>query len=1096
MRSIVIGVLLLLLCSSYATAAEGDGIFRKVPVTPRSFYFSTAVGSGRGVRIALLDTGLDDAFPLASPNVRCISVVPGVLCGDAGFEHGTLSASVVGGHFTCGGARADCTSSPYDGIAPDAEILVIRVFDTQRESHVSYAVAALGAAEEWGAAVINLSFSSDDYSDPTLRSFIQRLTAKGVIFVVAAGNDGPQLGTVGHPGDMLEVITVGAAAVSCPSLAGEADSVSGCRSRVASFSARGPTTWELPFGAGRQKPDLLAVGEHVVGIHRVSQNGRLWERKATSGTSIAAPVVSGVIALCIEALRLSAAPPERVHVSIMKAILLSTARLLKPLHSEEQQLLKPRSKHASVRTYERYAAALAYSRYSQGAGVLEASAAVKAAREWSDEHPAVNVMPPSIGSSAFRPDDETFWVDWPGSAQGMFSGGPPTLVNVSVCAGLHRREMVTTLVSNEVRVVCVAPMREEGAWVPLVRVLSIAVSVGQEAEEGFCSSFSVLARVTGDVFTELLTPLCERAIVSGGIHVNFGTTSLSSSSSDPTPSLTIPFAFQVIAPPHRSYRVLFDTAHQWVNPVGSARGDEGYASEPLHSSLSSSPVCWVPGDDPHESTVSNSEERNLSEPSGGDHPHTNSALLFLYLAMELHLYVDFFPLVQHSVTAATEAEAERALQQNGVLLLADPELPLTPALRKRIVKAMDAHHLHLIVLGEWHQEEIAEALHPFLRAANASMKASSLCPFPLLAGGADIPSLNALLSEIATYFSMPRVLQFSTDVALDGVLMRRRDRSGSDVMGDPLELADVEPVRSLGYLNGAGAVVDTALAGSWMEGEGRVREGRAEVAACGLPGSQRYRVLHKQSDYTDFWRSSETALAVFGFMETSSNARVALFSDSNCFSDSSRPLRETVERVLAAQAGILLGTVSFAAYDDFIERLSSAESESATGCFEIGLELLRYVHSGEREWFCGPRDERVVTSHSSLNAVKDRQDHSALLREQLLRSSPYRASVSEVVQALLLMAPSRPEGSALATLEAVPWLAAHDRHTISHGALEGKKRRSPQSSRGPAVEVFSSALSSTVPTIIAAATLVAVWCIFFRQSARGARRRRGRGSSG
>ena len=104
------------------------------------------------------------------------------------------------------------------------------------------------------------------------------MSASGTVIVSAIGNDGPLYGTLNNPADMMDVIGVGAITQG---------------RRIARFSSRGMTTWELPLGTGRFKPDFVTFGEQVRGS---SHRGGC---KALSGTSVASPVAAGATALLV-----------------------------------------------------------------------------------------------------------------------------------------------------------------------------------------------------------------------------------------------------------------------------------------------------------------------------------------------------------------------------------------------------------------------------------------------------------------------------------------------------------------------------------------------------------------------------------------------------------------------------------------------------------------------------------------------------------------------------------------------------------------------------------------------------------------------------
>lgn len=111
-----------------------------------------------------------------------------------------------------------------------------------------------------------------------LETAVENLRAAGVVVVASAGNDGPGCGSVNDP----SAIFAGSFAVGATDV----------RDTLAGFSSRGPVSVD---GSGRLKPDVVAPG---VGIRSARRNNNFM---SASGTSAAGPVVTGVVALIIEA---------------------------------------------------------------------------------------------------------------------------------------------------------------------------------------------------------------------------------------------------------------------------------------------------------------------------------------------------------------------------------------------------------------------------------------------------------------------------------------------------------------------------------------------------------------------------------------------------------------------------------------------------------------------------------------------------------------------------------------------------------------------------------------------------------------------------
>jgi uncharacterized repeat protein (TIGR01451 family) len=123
--------------------------------------------------------------------------------------------------------------------------------------------------------VVNNSWGSSNPADDTFRPIVQALRAAGIAPVFASGNPSAGPGSIGSPASIPEAITVGATDID---------------DQVTSFSGRGPSFYE-----GIQKPELTAPGANVKSS--IPYGGYA----NASGTSMAAPHVSGLVALMVSA---------------------------------------------------------------------------------------------------------------------------------------------------------------------------------------------------------------------------------------------------------------------------------------------------------------------------------------------------------------------------------------------------------------------------------------------------------------------------------------------------------------------------------------------------------------------------------------------------------------------------------------------------------------------------------------------------------------------------------------------------------------------------------------------------------------------------
>ncbi|MFI5801552.1 S8 family peptidase [Streptomyces sp. NPDC051561] len=231
---------------------------------------------GTGVKVAVLDTGVDSTHPDLAQQVLDAQNFTSDASAVDGHGHGTHVASTVAGT----GVKSD---GKYKGVAPGAQLLVGKVLSDTGSGADSWILAGMEWAAEQGADIVSMSLGANDNvgTDP-LEEAVDTLSAgDGPLFVVAAGNAGPNAsGTIGTPGSADAALTVGAVDKS---------------DRMASFSSSGPR-----LGDGAIKPDVTAPG---VGIVAARAAGTTMGTPgpdgytAASGTSMATPHVSGAAAL-------------------------------------------------------------------------------------------------------------------------------------------------------------------------------------------------------------------------------------------------------------------------------------------------------------------------------------------------------------------------------------------------------------------------------------------------------------------------------------------------------------------------------------------------------------------------------------------------------------------------------------------------------------------------------------------------------------------------------------------------------------------------------------------------------------------------------
>jgi len=304
---------------------------------------------GSGIGIAVLDSGMDKDHKALKDDggIKFNLDFTGERRTDDPFGHGTHVAGLAA-------AVGDFSNNTYVGIAPGADLINLRVLDSDGMGTVSGVLSAINWVmanrTRYNIRVVNLSLGTPavtSYINDPICLAVRQLVDAGIVVVAAAGNDGKDetgqaiYGRIHSPGNEPSAITVG-----CSNSMGtdsRADDV------MATYSSRGPTRSYSTDAAGVNhydnlvKPDLVAPGNRVIQAeaqdnYLVSTNPQLETHLYSpdnkrlmymSGTSMASPQVAGAAALLLQV-------NPSLTPSLVKAILMYTAQPLTGYNLFEQ----------------------------------------------------------------------------------------------------------------------------------------------------------------------------------------------------------------------------------------------------------------------------------------------------------------------------------------------------------------------------------------------------------------------------------------------------------------------------------------------------------------------------------------------------------------------------------------------------------------------------------------------------------------------------------------------------------------------------------------------------------------------------------------
>ncbi len=278
------------------------------PSTPTNYFLDTLrvrpvwqMGlTGSGIGVAVIDSGIspDQDFTKLT---KALSLSPNSSSPNDFYGHGTHVAGIIAGN----GAGVNGNQVKYEGLARGVSLYNLKIADDQGMAYESDTVAAmqwvLNNKAAYKIRIVNLSINSTNeqsYHTSPLDAAAEILWFNGVVVVASSGNKGPA-GTYNTanaaPANDPFIITVGAT--------DEKGTTSRLDDMEAPFSASGKTQDNF------QKPDLLAPGTSIYSVlSKQSSWGSLYPDRLAgqgeyfrlSGTSMAAPMVTGAIALLLQ----------------------------------------------------------------------------------------------------------------------------------------------------------------------------------------------------------------------------------------------------------------------------------------------------------------------------------------------------------------------------------------------------------------------------------------------------------------------------------------------------------------------------------------------------------------------------------------------------------------------------------------------------------------------------------------------------------------------------------------------------------------------------------------------------------------------------
>jgi serine protease AprX len=253
--------------------------------------------TGKGVTVSVIDTGIYRHYDLIYPTNRIIAFQDFVNGRTVPYDdngHGTHVAGAIAGN-------GSASSNYYSGVAPEANLVGVKVLNAQGSGSLSNVVAGINWSianrNSLGIRVINLSLGAPpftSYINDPLAQACEKAWSSGIVVSAAAGNSGPD-GTIITPGYDPVILTIGAT--------NDRNTIRRGDDVPAQYTSSKPTIDNFI------KPDIAVPGTNITSL--LSPNSTLANQYpenrvganylTLTGTSMATGIASGIIALLLQA---------------------------------------------------------------------------------------------------------------------------------------------------------------------------------------------------------------------------------------------------------------------------------------------------------------------------------------------------------------------------------------------------------------------------------------------------------------------------------------------------------------------------------------------------------------------------------------------------------------------------------------------------------------------------------------------------------------------------------------------------------------------------------------------------------------------------